>query len=179
MFERLLGRRALRVGETKASAAGPVVSLHVQGRPRWTPRDYAALAREGFMVNPVVHRAVRMISEAAAGAPLLLFEKDRAVDVHPLLGLIARPNPMQTGASLMEAAYAGLLIAGFHLCRGDAGGRLGRGGGVAAGRPHRAGEPALWRGRVARGDTKLLKGETWRQRIWRCPFSKGGRRRSM
>ncbi len=112
MFERLLGRRALRVGETKASAAGPLVSLHVQGRPRWTPRDYAALAREGFLVNPVVHRAVRMISEAAAGAPLLLFEKDRAVDVHPLLDLIARPNPMQTGASLMEAAYAGLLIAG-------------------------------------------------------------------
>jgi DNA-binding XRE family transcriptional regulator len=53
---------------------------------------YAAQAREGFMVNSVVHRAVRMISEAAAGAPLLLFEKDRAVDEHPLLDLIARPK---------------------------------------------------------------------------------------
>src|SRR5262245_44906509 len=32
--------------------------------PAWAPRDYAAFAREGFMQNAVVYRAVRMIAEA-------------------------------------------------------------------------------------------------------------------
>lgn len=48
---------------------GGLVALHGQGEPRWTRRDYAALAREGYMRNPVVHRAVRMVAEAAACVP--------------------------------------------------------------------------------------------------------------
>ena len=52
-------------------AAG-FVALHAAGEARWTRRDYAALAREGFMKNPVVHRAVRLISETAAAVPWLL-----------------------------------------------------------------------------------------------------------
>jgi hypothetical protein len=27
---------------------------------RWTPRDYAALSREGYVKNAIVHRAVRL-----------------------------------------------------------------------------------------------------------------------
>lgn len=109
----MLGRFfSRRVAEAKASAAGPVVALHVQGRPRWTPRDYGAFAREGFQKNPVVHRAVRMIAEGAGGVPFLLFEGAREMAAHPLLALLARPNPMQTGQELMEAAYASLMISG-------------------------------------------------------------------
>ena len=118
MFERFFGRRAqLRVPDTKApeakaSAAGPVIALQGGGRPRWTPRDYGAFAREGFQKNPVVHRAVRMIAEGAASVPFLAFDGDTEAADHPLIGLLQRPNAMQTGAELMEAAYAGLLIAG-------------------------------------------------------------------
>ena len=38
-------------------------------------RDYAALAREGYMQNPVVYRAVRMVAEAAAAVPWLLYRR--------------------------------------------------------------------------------------------------------
>ncbi|MFT3809270.1 MAG: phage portal protein [Micropepsaceae bacterium] len=98
--------------EVKASAAGPVIALHMAGRPRWTPRDYGAFAREGFQKNPVVHRAVRMIAEGAASVPFLAFDGDAEAEGHKLTRLLQRPNAMQTGADLMEAAYASLMIAG-------------------------------------------------------------------
>ncbi|MCC6919428.1 MAG: phage portal protein [Alphaproteobacteria bacterium] len=106
MFARLWRR------EEKASAAGPLVALHGQGRPRWAPRDYGAFAREGFMKNPVAYRAVRMIAEAAASVPLVLYEGAREADAHPLLALIARPNASETGAGFLERLYAGLEISG-------------------------------------------------------------------
>ena len=72
--------------EAKASATGPVIALQTHGRPAWTPRDYAALAREGFARNAVVFRSVRMIAEAAASVPLLLYEGVAEAADHPLLG---------------------------------------------------------------------------------------------
>jgi HK97 family phage portal protein len=97
--------------ERKSGATG-FVALHTQGEARWTRRDYATLAREGFMRNPVVHRAVRLISEAASAAPWLLYDGAAELDEHPLLELLDRPNQRQAGASFMEALYGHLLIAG-------------------------------------------------------------------
>ncbi|HUE47275.1 MAG TPA: phage portal protein, partial [Aestuariivirgaceae bacterium] len=59
--------------EVKRSATGPIIALHVAGRPVWTPRNYQALAREGFSGNAVGYRCVRMIAEAAASIPWLLY----------------------------------------------------------------------------------------------------------
>ena len=52
---------------------GPLLRLRPPRPPAWCPRDYAAFAREGFMQNAVLYRAVRMIAEAAASVPLLLY----------------------------------------------------------------------------------------------------------
>ena len=111
-------RRARRRGgrgsapEDKASKAGAIIALHSAGRPVWTPRTYAALARAGFMKNPVVYRAVRMVAEAAASIPWLLYEGAAELDDHPLLTLLAKPNAHQGGADLLEALYGHLLVAG-------------------------------------------------------------------
>lgn len=98
--------------EAKASATGPLIVLETLGRPVWTPRDYEAFAREGFMQNAIVYRAVRMISEAAASVPLLLYEGDAEIDEHPLLDLLARPSLDHTGADFLEAWYGYLLVSG-------------------------------------------------------------------
>jgi HK97 family phage portal protein len=98
--------------EAKASRAGGAIALYAAGRPVWTPRDYAALAREGFQKNAVVHRAVRLVAEAAAALPLVALERGRALDEHPLLALLARPNPRETGARLLESVYGHLLVSG-------------------------------------------------------------------
>src|SRR5215218_5626722 len=104
--------RFRRPAETKASRAGAAVALYVAGRPVWTPRDYAALAREGFQKNAVVHRAVRLVSEAAASLPLSLVEAGTERGDHPLLALLARPNPREGGQRFLESVYGHLLVAG-------------------------------------------------------------------
>jgi len=104
--------RASGVTEAKASAAGPLIAMQALGRPVWTPRDYAALAREGLMRNPVVFRAVRMIAEGAASVPWVLYESGRELDAHPVLDLLRRPNARQSGKPFLEAVYGYVLVAG-------------------------------------------------------------------
>ncbi|MFQ5563868.1 MAG: phage portal protein [Parvularculaceae bacterium] len=101
-----------RPPEKKASAAKPLIALSRLGAPVWTPRDYASLARAGFERNVVAYRCVRLISEAAASAPLKAFEGEAVFCDHPILTLLKKPNPEQAGAALFEAFYGFLQTAG-------------------------------------------------------------------
>lgn len=112
MFGRFRRLARMRAAEAKASAAGPLIALHQAGRPRWTPRDYANLAREGFVKNPVAYRAVAMIAQAAASVRFLVYDGAAEAADHPLARLLERPNPVQTRSVFLEQVYAGLLIAG-------------------------------------------------------------------
>ncbi len=112
-LDRLTGRTArIAAPEIKDSRAGPLIALTGAGRPRWTPRDYAHLASEGFGKNAVAYRCVRMIAEAAASTPLVVFEGGVRTDEHPLARLLAKPNPEQSGPELLEALYGALQTAG-------------------------------------------------------------------
>ncbi len=110
MLHRL--KHLLSSPEAKTSRTARVIALETGGRARWTPRDYTALAREGFSRNAVVHRAVKLVAENVAAAPFLVYEGAQARDKHPLTDLLARPNPRQDGAAFLEAVTAYLLIAG-------------------------------------------------------------------
>ena len=85
--------------EAKASAAGPVIAYHGAGRVAWSPRDTVSLTRTGFAGNPVGFRAVKMIAEAAAALPVILQDETRRYETHPVLELLARPNPVQGKAA--------------------------------------------------------------------------------
>ncbi|MGH6922545.1 MAG: phage portal protein [Propylenella sp.] len=98
--------------EAKASKAGAIIALHTAGRPIWTPRTYAALARAGYMRNPVAYRSVRMVADAAASVPWLLYDGRAELDDNPLLSLLAKPNPHQAGREFLEALYGHLLVSG-------------------------------------------------------------------
>lgn len=99
-------------GEEKASRVGAVIALETLGRPVWTPRDYQTFAREGYMQNPIVYRSVRMIAEAAASIPLILYEGVHEHETHPLIDLIRQPNAVQTSADFFECWYGYLLVSG-------------------------------------------------------------------
>ena len=97
----------------KPRAPAALIAFQSQGRPAWTPRDYAALAREGFAKNAIVYRSVQDDRRgrglgAAASSTRATAERDR----HPLLALLARPNRRQAGADFREALYGYLLVAG-------------------------------------------------------------------
>ncbi len=98
--------------ETKASATGRVVAFQTSGRVAWSPRDAVSLTRTGFSGNPVGFRSVKLIAEAAAALPLVLQDRTRRYEQHPVLDLVMRPNPMQGCAELLEALYAQLLLTG-------------------------------------------------------------------
>lgn len=108
--------RALWSGERKASATGALVAFGALGNPVWTERRIDRLADEGYLRNVIAYRCVGEVARAAAATRWLLFERgardERELETHPLLGLIRRPNPLQSGAALIEAAVAHLLIAG-------------------------------------------------------------------
>lgn len=107
MFEFLKSRAP----ETK-SAPLNVIALSLMGAPRWSGRDFLNTAREGVLKNAVAYRCVRMIAEGAASVPWLLYDGRKEVESHPLLNLLARPNPEEEGSVLFERWYAYLQSAG-------------------------------------------------------------------
>ncbi len=98
--------RKTAMGAERKTAMG-MESWYAPGRPVWSARDYAAFARDGYGRNAVAHRCVRLIAEAAASAAFRVGPAD-----HPLARLLARPNPEQTGAELMETFFGHLQVAG-------------------------------------------------------------------
>jgi HK97 family phage portal protein len=98
--------------EAKASRTAKLLAFESGGRARWTPRDYAALAREGYLANAIVHRAVRLIAENVAACSYLVFEGAQEREAHPLALLLARPNARQDGNAFLEMVVSHLLLAG-------------------------------------------------------------------
>jgi HK97 family phage portal protein len=112
MFERWFSWER-RAGSRAPEAKGiPLIALQLTGAARWTPHDYAALAREGVMANAVAYRAVRMIAESASAVPWLLYEGANELETHPLLDLLSTPNPQESGAELFTTWYGHLQTAG-------------------------------------------------------------------
>ncbi|MBG0796239.1 phage portal protein [Methylocystis sp. L43] len=111
LLSRLIGAVA-PPRETKYSRAAKLLAMHALGQPHWSARNSTVLTREGYERNAVCHRCVRMVAEAAASVPWLIYEgREEAID-HPLISLIERPNPLDTSASFIEAICANLLLYG-------------------------------------------------------------------
>jgi HK97 family phage portal protein len=110
MLDRL--KALLTLPETKSSRTAKLLAFESGGRARWTPRDYAGLAREGYLCNAIVHRCVRLIAENAASCSYLVFEGAQERDAHPLQQLLTRPNPRQDGGVFFETLVSHMLLAG-------------------------------------------------------------------
>jgi HK97 family phage portal protein len=99
------------VSEAKAFASG-FLAFSGEGRTQWSEKNYAALAREGFMRNPIAHRAIRLVAEAAASVPWMLTSDGREEPGHAALALLANPNDHRSGTEFFEALFGQLLISG-------------------------------------------------------------------
>ncbi len=112
VFDIFRPKTAPRQPEQKASRTGPVVAYHSSGRVAWSPRDTVSLTKSGFAGNPVGFRSVKLIAEAAAALPLVLQDDVQRYESHPVLSLLARPNPAQGRAEFLEALYGQLILSG-------------------------------------------------------------------
>ena len=93
-FDRLLGR--------KDSATAPVLSMHKLGRPVWMKRNFESFAREGYIENVIAYRCVRLRAESCSAIDLLHFQGDEEQDQSPLLDVLRRPNPFESGSTLID-----------------------------------------------------------------------------
>ena len=100
--------------DEQGARTGPLIAFETLGpagleRRATTPPSPAKASCR----TPIVYRSVRMIAEAAASVPLLLYEGDDEIEEHPLLDLIARPNARSDRRRLpREPGTAILLVAG-------------------------------------------------------------------
>tara|TARA_R110000868_G_scaffold936_3_gene7138 strand:- start:4205 stop:5560 length:1356 start_codon:yes stop_codon:yes gene_type:complete len=110
-------RRAL-VGqvEAKASAVGAMIARVNLGQPVWPKRDYEKLGREGYQQNPVVARSVDLIANGVASITMEMHrgrgKRAQVLEDHPLLTLLANPNPDQDGQGLIAALVSHFIISG-------------------------------------------------------------------
>lgn len=104
--------RGEKPGEKKDSGIARVLYVQTMGAPAWQPRDYATFGKEGYMENAIVFRCVRLIAEAAKAIPLLVYNGDQPVDMHPFLELLEYPNPFEPSADILDDIYSYLCIAG-------------------------------------------------------------------
>lgn len=86
------------------------------GQPVWMPRDYVQFAQEGYAKNVIAYRAISMVASAAASVPLILYHTNRAgkreLSAHPVLKLLKRPNPTQSGNDFFNAIFHSKMISG-------------------------------------------------------------------
>jgi len=99
-------------GDNEQKSQSDYVSLHVGARAVWTPRDYNALAKEGYQRNAIVYRCIRMISEAAASAPLCAMRGRVCEPNDPAAKLLNTPHPNLSAAELFEQFYGYLQVSG-------------------------------------------------------------------
>lgn len=115
-------REALLDPERKFSATSPLVWLMYQGQTRgvWTRRNYAQYSDDAYKRCVIAYRCINVISKGAATIPLKV---KRGVDQmgnggtelppsHPLVKLLARPNPLQSAAWFRQSVAAYLLLSG-------------------------------------------------------------------
>jgi HK97 family phage portal protein len=85
--------------------------------PAWSERNPEAFAREAYNANPVAFACVGKVARSVASVRLQLEQTGRngavtLLEKHPLLDLLARPNPMTPGPLFFEALVAYRRIAG-------------------------------------------------------------------
>ena len=82
----------------------------------WSDKDYSTLADNAYIKNVIAHRAINMIAHSASSVPFKLYKtidgKKHLITQHPILQLLNRPNPLQSGKELLEAIYTYRQISG-------------------------------------------------------------------
>lgn len=102
----------------KQSPAMRLLAHAKVGRAAWSGRDYGKFADQGYRRNAIAYACISMIGDSVKSVPWVLYrgtnDSRQELTRHPLLDLLARPNPVQSGADFLEA------LTGFYLIAGNA-----------------------------------------------------------
>jgi len=96
---------------TKASAVSHMLVMS-PGQPRWMDRDYVAFANDGYRRNVIAYGCINRLASAVADVRWTAWKGDTEIDDSPLLDLLRKPNPMQSGAEFVQATISYLMLSG-------------------------------------------------------------------
>lgn len=87
------------------------------GQAVWTDRNYSQFAQEAYVKNVIAHRAIDMVSSAAASIKTKIYVVNakgvrREVKTHQILDILKQPNPMQASGEFFQALYHYYQISG-------------------------------------------------------------------
>ena len=97
--------------EEKSSNA--IRSIMQRNSATWSAREFVAFATEGYRDNPTVRACIMAKQKAAIECPIILVnEKGEAVENHPILALLKKPNAMQSWEKFLTQMVGAHDIAG-------------------------------------------------------------------
>lgn len=104
-------------GWAKENPIASLILQHKNGQPQWAPRNYAGFAREGYMLNPYVFRAIDLRAKAIGGLRWIAVRRKadgelEELDGHPLAALLRRPQPRKGGSRFFGEIESQLCISG-------------------------------------------------------------------
>lgn len=97
--------------DTKESAVGHTLVM-TPGQAVWSPRNYESFAKEAYGQNVVAFQSINRVADAVASINWDVFRGDQELSAHPLIDLMKRPNPQQSGKEYVRALVSFYLIAG-------------------------------------------------------------------
>jgi HK97 family phage portal protein len=117
LLNRFLGKKISHKAVVKPSGHGMRSYMVMPGQAVWMDRDYAQFSKEAYVKNVIAHRAIEMVSTAAASIKLELYSINlkggrREEKSHPLLELLKRPNPACSMSDFFQSLYSYYQISG-------------------------------------------------------------------
>ena len=104
-------RKETVVPEAKSS---PGYALHFTGQQAaaWSGRTYKDFATEGYSQNVVAFQAINRLANAVASLSWQAWKGEKLIPGHPILKLLANPNPLQSGTEFWRAKISYLFLSG-------------------------------------------------------------------
>ncbi|MEQ1706508.1 MAG: phage portal protein, partial [Rickettsiales bacterium] len=119
LLNKFRGKKSFSKGTINSSMTGYGIRSYMvmPGQAVWMDRDYAQFAREAYIKNVVAHRAIDMVSTAAASINLELYSINARgtrteEKSHPILKLIKKPNPNCATSDFFQSLYNYYQISG-------------------------------------------------------------------
>tara|TARA_R100001440_G_scaffold64218_2_gene84616 strand:+ start:2097 stop:4313 length:2217 start_codon:yes stop_codon:yes gene_type:complete len=108
----LFDRFKKQTEQIQRKEAPRVLFNKVQAYQGTNNRKYKDYAKEGYQENAIVYKCVSMIANNASAVKIKVFAGDNELDSHPLISLLERPNPLQSGVEYFHSLISYLLISG-------------------------------------------------------------------
>lgn len=120
MFKRASAALRSFLSLRESPVARTILGYYSPGQPVWTSERLEALVREGYRINPYVFRAINLVADAVASAPMVVYRRGKGgrlaeVEDGPLVALVGpagRANPVESWPNVVRALVSYRLLGG-------------------------------------------------------------------